>query len=91
MLNIFAIFLRQGCRRELLARGIFVCPEVSRFVGKAMSETLKAAETIAKTTGYAVQVHGAETAMTYTGAVKNMFGAVAGIFKADYHLRLMSV
>jgi len=26
--------------------------------------------------------------MTYTGAVKNMFGAVAGIFKADYHMRM---
>ncbi|MCL2877956.1 MAG: DUF362 domain-containing protein [Acidobacteria bacterium] len=26
--------------------------------------------------------------MTYTGAVKNMFGAVAGVFKADYHLRM---
>ena len=26
--------------------------------------------------------------MVYTGAVKNMFGAVAGVFKADYHLRM---
>ena len=26
--------------------------------------------------------------MTYTGAVKNMFGAVAGVFKADYHMRM---
>ena len=26
--------------------------------------------------------------MTYTGAVKNMFGTVAGVFKADYHLRM---
>jgi uncharacterized protein (DUF362 family)/Pyruvate/2-oxoacid:ferredoxin oxidoreductase delta subunit len=26
--------------------------------------------------------------MTFTGAVKNMFGAVAGIYKADYHMRM---
>ena len=26
--------------------------------------------------------------MTYTGAVKNMFGAVPGVFKADYHMRM---
>ena len=26
--------------------------------------------------------------MTYTGAVKNMFGAVSGIYKADYHMRM---
>ena len=26
--------------------------------------------------------------MTYTGAVKNMFGAVAGMFKVDYHMRM---
>jgi len=26
--------------------------------------------------------------MTYTGAVKNMFGAVAGVYKADYHMRM---
>ena len=26
--------------------------------------------------------------MIYTGAVKNMFGAVAGVYKADYHLRM---
>ena len=26
--------------------------------------------------------------MAYTGAVKNMFGAVSGIYKADYHMRM---
>ena len=26
--------------------------------------------------------------MTYTGAVKNMFGAVSGVYKADYHMRM---
>ena len=26
--------------------------------------------------------------MTYTGAVKNMFGAVAGVYKMDYHMRM---
>ena len=47
---------------ERLARGIFVRPEVSRFVGKVMPEPLKVAEAVAKATGYVVQVHGAEAA-----------------------------
>ncbi len=29
--------------------------------------------------------------MTYTGAVKNLFGVIPGLVKADYHLRLNSV
>ena len=29
--------------------------------------------------------------MTYTGAVKNLFGVIPGLTKADYHLRLNSV
>jgi uncharacterized protein (DUF362 family) len=29
--------------------------------------------------------------MTYTGAVKNLFGVIPGMVKADYHLRLNSV
>jgi uncharacterized protein (DUF362 family)/Pyruvate/2-oxoacid:ferredoxin oxidoreductase delta subunit len=29
--------------------------------------------------------------MTYTGAVKNLFGVIPGLIKADYHLRLNSV
>lgn len=47
---------------ERVARGVFVRPEVSRFVGKVMPEPLKVAETVAKTTGAIVQVHGAEAA-----------------------------
>ncbi len=30
------------------------------------------------------------TMMTYTGAVKNMFGAIVGLTKANYHFRLQS-
>ena len=47
---------------ERVARGVFVRPEISRFVGKVMPEPLKLVETIARTTGAVVQVHGAEAA-----------------------------
>lgn len=45
-----------------VARGVFVRPEVSRYVGKVMPEAMKVAEALAKTTGAVVQVHGAEAA-----------------------------
>jgi hypothetical protein len=47
---------------DRVTRGVFVRPEVSRFVGKVMPEPLKVAETVAKITGAVVQVHGAEAA-----------------------------
>ncbi len=47
---------------ERVTRGVFVRPEINRFVGKVMPEPLKVAETVAKTTGAIVQVHGAEAA-----------------------------
>lgn len=45
-----------------MARGVFVRPEVSRFVGKVMPDPQKVAETVARTTGSIIQVHGAEAA-----------------------------
>ena len=45
-----------------VTRGVFVCPELNRFVGNVMPEPIKVAETIAKTTGAIIQVHGAEAA-----------------------------
>lgn len=47
---------------ERVTRGVFVHPEVNRFVGNVSPSPLKVAETIAKTTGAVVQVHGAEAA-----------------------------
>jgi len=47
---------------ERLARGIFVRPEVSRFVSKVVPEPLTVAKAVAKTTGCVIQVHGAEAA-----------------------------
>lgn len=47
---------------ERVTRGVFVRPEISRFVGKVMPDPLKVAETVAKTKGAIVQVHGAEAA-----------------------------
>ncbi len=48
---------------ERVTRGVFVRPEVSRFVGRVSPSPLQVAETIAKTTGSIVQVHGAEAAL----------------------------
>ncbi|GHU05927.1 hypothetical protein FACS1894158_10520 [Betaproteobacteria bacterium] len=50
---------------ERVARGVFVRPEVSRFVGKVMPAPLKVAESIARTTGAIVQIHGAEAARRF--------------------------
>ena len=47
---------------ERVTRGVFVRPEVSRFVGKVAPSPLKVAEAVAQTTGAVVQVHGAEAA-----------------------------
>lgn len=47
---------------ERLARGVLVRPEISRFVGKATPSPQSVAETVARTTGAVVQVHGAEAA-----------------------------
>jgi hypothetical protein len=47
---------------ERVTRGVFVRPEMSRFVGKVMPEPLKVAETVARASGAVVQIHGAEAA-----------------------------
>ena len=47
---------------ERVTRGIFVRPEINRFVGSVVPEALKVIETVAKSTGSVVQVHGAEAA-----------------------------
>jgi hypothetical protein len=47
---------------ERVTRGVFVRPEVSRFLGRVSPSPLQVAETIAKTTGAIVQVQGAEAA-----------------------------
>jgi predicted transcriptional regulator of viral defense system len=48
---------------ERVSRGIYVRPEVSRFVGRVMPEPLQVAQTLAKSSGSLVQVHGAEAAL----------------------------
>jgi|SRR5713226_2192721 len=47
---------------ERVTRGVFVRPEVSRYVGKVSPSPLQVAEAIARTMGATVQVHGAEAA-----------------------------
>ena len=53
--------VRQGFI-ERVTRGVFMRAEVSRFAGKVSPSPQQVAETIAKTTGAIVQVHGAEAA-----------------------------
>lgn len=48
-----------------VTRGMFVRPESNRFVGKVMPAPIQVAQTIAKTTGSIVQVHGAEAARQF--------------------------
>jgi hypothetical protein len=47
---------------ERVTRGVFVRPEISRFVGKVSPSPIQVAETVAKITGAVIQVHGAEAA-----------------------------
>lgn len=48
---------------------------------------------IAKDVDYVISAAKMKThgMMTYTGAVKNLFGVIPGLVKADYHLRMNSV
>lgn len=48
---------------ERVSRGIYVRPEVNRFVGKVMPEPMQVAQTVAKSSGALIQVHGAEAAL----------------------------
>jgi len=48
---------------QRLTRGIYVRPEVSRFVGKVMPEPMQVAQTVAGSSGAVIQVHGAEAAL----------------------------
>lgn len=50
---------------ERAARGVFVRPEVNRFVGKVAPTPMKIAEAIAKASGATIQVHGAEAARRF--------------------------
>ncbi len=47
---------------ERVTRGVFVRPEISRYVGKAVPSPLNLAETLAHASGDIVQIHGAEAA-----------------------------
>lgn len=50
---------------ERVARGVFVRPKQSRFVGKVMPDVSRVIETIAKGHGEVIQVHGAEAARRF--------------------------
>ena len=48
-----------------VARGVFVRPRTSRFVGTVLPDILKVVEAIARNNGETVQVHGAEAARRF--------------------------
>jgi hypothetical protein len=48
---------------QRLTRGIYVRPEVNRFVGTVMPEPMQVAQTVAVSSGAVIQVHGAEAAL----------------------------
>ena len=50
---------------QRLARGVFVRPQTSRFVGTVLPDVLAVVEAIARNNGETVQVHGAEAARRF--------------------------
>ena len=50
---------------QRVARGVFVRPRTSRFVGTVLPDILKVVEAIARNNGETVQVHGAEAARRF--------------------------
>jgi hypothetical protein len=54
-------FVKQG-EISRIARGVFVRPKRSRYVGEVMPEPLKVAQAVAGAHGETIQVHGAEAA-----------------------------
>ena len=48
-----------------LARGVFIRPKTSRFVGTVLPDVLDVVETIARSKGETIQVHGAEAARRF--------------------------
>ena len=50
---------------QRLARGVFVRPRTSRFVGTVLPDVLEVVEAIARNNGETVQVHGAEAARRF--------------------------
>ena len=50
---------------QRLARGVFVRPRTSRFVGSVLPNVLEVVEAIARHNGETVQVHGAEAARRF--------------------------
>ena len=57
-------FVQEGLIHRI-ARGVFVRPKRSRFVGIVMPDTQKVVEAIAKNHGETIQVHGAEAARRF--------------------------
>lgn len=56
--------VKEGCIQRL-ARGIFMRPKKSQFIGNIMPEAAKIVEIIAKSHGETIQVHGAEAARRF--------------------------
>lgn len=78
---------RTGCELNYDTSAVCISnPEAKRL--KTMQIIKVAREVDFVVSAAKLKTHGM---MTYTGAVKNLFGVIPGMTKADYHLRLNSV
>ena len=82
--GIAAVADRTGCKLNFNTEAIDVKPLASKLVHSL--KLVKAFTEVDYVVSCAkLKTH---TMMTYTGAVKNLFGMIPGVTKADYHLKL---
>lgn len=85
--GMFEVAQRTGCELNFNTEVLEISfPEAKRL--KSMQIIKIAKEVDFVVSAAKLKTHGM---MTYTGAVKNLFGVIPGLVKADYHLRLNSV
>jgi uncharacterized protein (DUF362 family)/Pyruvate/2-oxoacid:ferredoxin oxidoreductase delta subunit len=85
--GMFEVAERTGCELNFNTEVLEISnPDAKRL--KSMQIIKIAREVDFVVSAAKLKTHGM---MTYTGAVKNLFGVIPGLVKADYHLRLNSV
>lgn len=85
--GMFEVAQRTGCELNFNTEVLEISnPDAKRL--KSMQIIKIATEVDFVVSAAKLKTHGM---MTYTGAVKNLFGVIPGLVKADYHLRLNSV
>ena len=85
--GMFEVAERTGCGLNLDTSVIEISnPNAKRLKSMQIIKIAKEVDFIVSAAK--LKTHGM---MTYTGAVKNLFGVIPGLVKADYHLRLNSI